>query len=339
MTNSQPIVIRVAMKPISTLAKPLESVNLQTKQPEAASYERSDVCAVAAASCILENVVAFEIAGRWSRSSAATTWKRSRRAGSCSTRWRGRSSSSRCRLPSTGDRKNRGHGCSGSTIKPGGGSAWRRSAAVHCADGLRRRLVHCLASPRHVRAESRRLGQNLGLDASLDGLRHLRPGVVLYEGLKLSDPETGQPVFRCRSLEVTRTELTDAKGQRRPAFVLAASQPEIEAAAVDRLGQLLQRTLAAQNGRPEIELRWTADRVDRAGRRGFTTLSAVEGAVEFLPGGLQARTEFRLPGDKTAEPVRFRVTRNRQIITPGQRTGVGHRRQRDSLHADGLGRA
>jgi chorismate synthase len=62
MTNSQPLVIRVAKKPISTLARPLQSVNLQTKQAEAASYERSDVCAVAAASCILENVVAFEIA-------------------------------------------------------------------------------------------------------------------------------------------------------------------------------------------------------------------------------------------------------------------------------------
>ncbi|NQU19760.1 MAG: chorismate synthase [Candidatus Nealsonbacteria bacterium] len=62
MTNSQPIVIRAAKKPISTLAQPLESINLKTKQPEEASYERSDVCAVAAASCILENVVAFEVA-------------------------------------------------------------------------------------------------------------------------------------------------------------------------------------------------------------------------------------------------------------------------------------
>lgn len=62
MTNSQPIVIRAAKKPISTLARPLESVNLQTKQSDKASYERSDVCAIAAASCIVENVVAFEIA-------------------------------------------------------------------------------------------------------------------------------------------------------------------------------------------------------------------------------------------------------------------------------------
>jgi chorismate synthase len=62
MTNGQPLVIRAAKKPISTLRKPLQSVNLETKQPEAASYERSDVCAVPAASVIVENVVAFEVA-------------------------------------------------------------------------------------------------------------------------------------------------------------------------------------------------------------------------------------------------------------------------------------
>jgi chorismate synthase len=55
-------VIRAAKKPISTLARPLESINLETKQKQEASYERSDVCAVPAASVIVENVVAFEIA-------------------------------------------------------------------------------------------------------------------------------------------------------------------------------------------------------------------------------------------------------------------------------------
>lgn len=62
MTNGMPLVVRAAKKPISTLAKPLESINLDTKEPDAASYERSDVCAVPAASVIVENVVAFEIA-------------------------------------------------------------------------------------------------------------------------------------------------------------------------------------------------------------------------------------------------------------------------------------
>jgi chorismate synthase len=62
MTNGQPVVVRGAMKPISTLLKPLESVDLNTKEVTKAAYERSDVCAVPAASVILENVVAFEIA-------------------------------------------------------------------------------------------------------------------------------------------------------------------------------------------------------------------------------------------------------------------------------------
>jgi chorismate synthase len=62
ITNGQPLVVRAAMKPISTLRKPLESVNLTSKQPEEAAYERSDVCAVSACSVIVENVVAFEVA-------------------------------------------------------------------------------------------------------------------------------------------------------------------------------------------------------------------------------------------------------------------------------------
>jgi chorismate synthase len=62
MTNGQPIVVRGAMKPISTLGKPLRSVDLNTKQPQEAGWERSDISAISAASVIMENVVAFEIA-------------------------------------------------------------------------------------------------------------------------------------------------------------------------------------------------------------------------------------------------------------------------------------
>lgn len=62
MTNGQPIVVRAAKKPISTLRRPLASINLTTKEPETAAYERSDVCALAACSVIVENVVAFTVA-------------------------------------------------------------------------------------------------------------------------------------------------------------------------------------------------------------------------------------------------------------------------------------
>jgi chorismate synthase len=62
MTNGMPVVVRAAMKPISTLLRGLPSVNLNTKKSESSQYERSDVCAVSACSVVLENVVAFEIA-------------------------------------------------------------------------------------------------------------------------------------------------------------------------------------------------------------------------------------------------------------------------------------
>ena len=62
ISNGEPIVARAYMKPIPTLKKPLRSVNLLTKEPLAATYERSDVCAVPAASVVCEAMVAFEIA-------------------------------------------------------------------------------------------------------------------------------------------------------------------------------------------------------------------------------------------------------------------------------------
>jgi len=62
MTNGQPILVRAAMKPISTLLQGMDSVNLVTKQPECSDYERSDVCSVPAAGVVVENVVAFEVA-------------------------------------------------------------------------------------------------------------------------------------------------------------------------------------------------------------------------------------------------------------------------------------
>jgi chorismate synthase len=62
MTNGMPIVIRGVMKPISTLLRGMNTINLRTLQPERSDYERSDICAVPAASVVAECVVAFELA-------------------------------------------------------------------------------------------------------------------------------------------------------------------------------------------------------------------------------------------------------------------------------------
>ncbi len=62
ITNGAPLVVRVAMKPISTLMKPLMSVNLGTGEAMKADVERSDFCAVPAAAVVAENFLCFVLA-------------------------------------------------------------------------------------------------------------------------------------------------------------------------------------------------------------------------------------------------------------------------------------
>ena len=62
MTNGQDLLVRGLLKPISTLRRPLESVDLVTREPASAAYERSDVCVVPAAGVIGEAMVSFVLA-------------------------------------------------------------------------------------------------------------------------------------------------------------------------------------------------------------------------------------------------------------------------------------
>ena len=61
MSNTSPIIVKIQMKPIPTLRKPLKSVDIKTKQSKSAHKERSDVCAVPAASIIAEHMLSFAI--------------------------------------------------------------------------------------------------------------------------------------------------------------------------------------------------------------------------------------------------------------------------------------
>ena len=62
MSNGMPITVRAGMKPIPTLRRPLNSVDMVSKEPFEAAYERSDVCAVPAASVVGEAMTALVIA-------------------------------------------------------------------------------------------------------------------------------------------------------------------------------------------------------------------------------------------------------------------------------------
>jgi chorismate synthase len=62
MTTGQPLRVRAAMKPISTVMRPLNTVDVDTKEAEVAFRERSDVCAVPAAGVVAEQMVAVVLA-------------------------------------------------------------------------------------------------------------------------------------------------------------------------------------------------------------------------------------------------------------------------------------
>lgn len=62
VTNGQPVVVRAAMKPISTTLKPLPSVDLGSGKPVPSQYQRSDICAVPAAAVVGEAMVAWVLA-------------------------------------------------------------------------------------------------------------------------------------------------------------------------------------------------------------------------------------------------------------------------------------
>lgn len=73
MTTGLPLVVTGAMKPIPTLMSPLSTVNLDTLEPEEASRERSDVCAVPAAAVVAEGEVAMVLADAYIEAFGSTS--------------------------------------------------------------------------------------------------------------------------------------------------------------------------------------------------------------------------------------------------------------------------
>jgi chorismate synthase len=62
MTNGEDLVVRGYLKPISTLRRPLESVDFESKEPVTAAYERSDICVLPAGGVVGEAMVALTLA-------------------------------------------------------------------------------------------------------------------------------------------------------------------------------------------------------------------------------------------------------------------------------------
>jgi hypothetical protein len=164
--------------------------------------------------------------------------------------------------------------------------------------------------------EAKSLGRQLGLEVHVARLKNLRPGVVLYEGFELADPETSQCLLRCRVLEVQWKTIVESKRGGKPMLLLLASQPEIETAGLRQLGLLLQRVMQGQTGQPGVDLRIAAGELTLRAGINSQTLSGVEGSLNNPPGGVEAIVAFRLAGVETPDPVKIRMVRDRRTTPP-----------------------
>ena len=169
--------------------------------------------------------------------------------------------------------------------------------------------------PWNRQAEEARLSAELGVAVSLDSMSHPLPGVVRYTGLKLADPETGRELLRCGEVEVTWTSMTDCT---RPAIVVAARNVESAASTWQRLKETLRRSLECQIGRPEVEVRVTADKWTLRDGADVQVLEKVDGGIGRIarPAGMQAQLAFHIASSPTKPLVRMRIVRDRTVEPP-----------------------
>jgi len=171
--------------------------------------------------------------------------------------------------------------------------------------------------PSHLQAETRRLARQLGLDVRVHDFKHLCPGVVLYEGIELADPETGCLLLRCRQLEV-RSQQNSDQSNPRPVLVLRAVQPEINAAGLQCLWQTLQRTAEGHHGRLDADLQLTADALVVLPNAGVEsqTLYEVEATLATLADGVKADAAFHLNDGDATPPLHICAVRKRTKDSP-----------------------
>lgn len=171
-------------------------------------------------------------------------------------------------------------------------------------------------SPSHVEAEAARISGELDLRVTLDGVRHPRPGVVVYEGVRVADPETDQTVFACRRLEAAWRDPVSEETTATSALVLTLEAPEIEAAGLAPLARLVRRGLARRTDWATLEIRVSAAAATLRSDAGARKLTAIEGCLHPRADGALGDLRFRLADIPTVPPIRLRIGRDRTATPP-----------------------
>ncbi len=165
-------------------------------------------------------------------------------------------------------------------------------------------------SPSCTGREAGQIGIVLGVAAAVDGVEYVRPGVLRYTGVALSDPETGRIFFRCPLIEVTSRPAGNA-ADAAASIVLRFTQPEIDATQFGAIKQLIDRFLGRRLGELEGGIELLADEMLLAGMPDLPKLSQPWAQLQGTRGTAQALFVFQLADPPVENPAGIRITRRR----------------------------
>ncbi len=161
--------------------------------------------------------------------------------------------------------------------------------------------------PGYAQGQAARLGRQLGAKVELDAVLHTTPHNVIYEGLRVCDPETGRPIFRCPRLAATTTDGT---------LALSAATIEVQSDEWDQAWAVLDRVASCRAGWTTLEAGLHADQVVLRTAGDAHTFDQVGCRIQIVPAGSQIEFSFRVAGVAMPEPARFRIVRNRRADPP-----------------------
>jgi hypothetical protein len=172
-------------------------------------------------------------------------------------------------------------------------------------------LVIAWCAARHASSRmgecERELANRLGVLAKIAEVEYPRPGVVLYRGVELAEPEASEPFFKARVIEA---------GYNQETFVLIASQPEIRGAQWPAVWELLARRLRRQTSDAEVPVRFVAAEMTLHGEKSAQTFTELRAQIEPTERGSALVVNFRLAGVEMLDLAKIRIERDRKASPP-----------------------
>ncbi|MCS7303660.1 MAG: hypothetical protein NZ602_00950 [Thermoguttaceae bacterium] len=152
-------------------------------------------------------------------------------------------------------------------------------------------------------AEAERL---LGLIVKVQGLRHPRPGEVIYEGIQLADPKTAELILGAEQVEIHWRRPTAPNRACSRRVEVCFRGLEIYTEGLGQLVELVRRALAQPPNWPRCELQVQAAEARLRSGQQIRTLTDLTGFLQPLEQGSQGSFSFRLVGSQASQPIQIR---------------------------------